>query len=143
MVEKVYSILIDTNAMAKLSLYVEICECANKKKLGTEINEIKEILKSKGVKSGYLKIKEIKKGYSLFKHLKQKIKEFNGNVNIYFSSLSEMELFHLFLESVFDEELTKRHVPYLARRKKFLRYQVDFDYENTVLKRWHIRRKSL
>lgn len=135
MVENMYSILIDTNAMAKLSLYVEICECA-KKEFGTEIDKIKEILKSKGVKNSYLKIKEIEKGYNLFKHLKQKNEEFNGNVNILFSSLSEMELFHLFLESAFDEELTKRHVPYLARRKKFLRLQVDFNYEDAVLRRW-------
>lgn len=133
---EVYSILIDTNAMVKLCLYIEICECVEKE-IGTQLDEIIEVLKSREIRKDYLEHEELKKGYNLFRYLKEKHEEFDGNVNILFSSLSEMELFHLFLENAFDEELTKRHVPYLARRKKFLRWQVDFDYEEKVLKRWN------
>lgn len=134
MTDSTYSILIDTNAMAKLSIYVGICECAVKE-FGTGLDEIKEVLNSKKINK-YCEIDEIKKGYDLLVYLKKKYNEFNGNIVIWFSSLSEIELLHLFLEKTFDQELTRRHVPYLARRKRFLRYQVDFDYENEVLRRW-------
>jgi len=134
--DKSFVILIDTNAMTALSLYVESCNAVGKD-LGISKGDLKKEFKEQkdignDCLDDYLNFKEIKKGHTLYNHLKTKA----DNVQIYFSLLSEVELLSVFLDRVFDKYLTRKGVPYRIRKKKPFRTQVDFNYEDEVSKYW-------
>ena len=133
--ERPFVILIDTNAMAALSLYVESCNTVGRD-LGISVDDVKSELDQKDIKNDYLNFKEIKKGYKLYDYLRKKIKSLDGNINIWFSLLSEIELLNVFLDRAFDHELTRKGIPYRIRRKKPFRTQIDFDYEEKIAKYW-------
>jgi len=126
-------ILIDTNAMVALSLYVESCEAAGLV-IGSKPNNIKNTLGKR-----YILRRPhdpIKNGYKLFDHISSKQKK--QEVIIYFSLLSEMELLHVFLDRKFDQKLTQQGIPFRIRIRKPFRTQVykerlkeqniEFDY---------------
>jgi len=137
--------LIDTNAMAALTLYVESCVTV-KAPLGTTVEELKNKFKEiKNTKDTQLYFEgrgSIKDGYNLFDHLKSKIKEFDA-VQIWFSLLSEIELLNVFLDRTFDIELTRKVIPYRIRKKKPFRVQIDFDYEEEIAKSWEDMKEKL
>ena len=141
--ERPFVILIDTNAMAALSLYVESCNTVGRN-LGISIDDdLKSKLNQKDIKSDYLNFGEIKKGYKVYDYLQEKIKSFDGNINIWFSLLSEIELLNVFLDRAFDHELTRKGIPYRIRRKKPFRTQIDFDYEEKIAKYWRDIKENL
>ena len=128
--DKPLVILIDTNAMSALSLYVKSCN-AVKKDLGISMDDLKREFGNGGLNNS-LDFDEIEKGEKLYNYLKEK----NDNIRIYFSLLSEIELLDVFLDRVFDEYLTRKGVPYRIRKKKPFRTQVNFNYEDKVSKYW-------
>jgi hypothetical protein len=136
--EKAFVILVDTNAMSALSLYVESCITV-KAEPGTLIEELKSKFKqAKNTKDTQLYFEgrgSIGVGYSVFDHLKCKLEEFE-TVQIWFSLLSEIELLDIFLERAFDLELMRKGIPYRIRRKKPFRTQIDFDYKAKVADYW-------
>ncbi len=140
--ERPFVILIDTNAMATLSLYVESCNTVGRD-LGISVDDVKSELDQKDIKNDYLNFKEIKKGYKLYDYLRKKIKSLDGNINIWFSLLSEIELLNVFLDRAFDHELTRKGIPYRIRRKKPFRSQIDFDYEEKIAKYWRDIKEKL
>jgi len=138
-----FVILIDTNAMSALSIYVESCSAVNTE-LGAKIEDLKEKFKGKFEREE-VKIEEYlnlsgrcgaKAGFDLFWYLKNKNTEFSNNVKIYFSFFSQVELFGVFLERVFDHKLTQQGVPYRIRKKKPFRVQIGFNYQEEVVDRW-------
>ena len=138
-----FVILIDTNAMAALSLYVESSNTVGRD-LGISVDDLKsEFENQKDIKSDYLNFKEIKKGYKLYNYLGEKIRSFDGNINVWFSLLSEIELLDVFLDRAFDHKLTGKGIPYRIRRKKPFRVQVDFDYEEEIAKSWEDVKEKL
>jgi len=141
--ERPFVILIDTNAMAALSLYVESCNTVERD-LGISVDDdLKSELNKKDIKSDYLNFEEIKKGYKVYDYLREKIKSFDGNINIWFSLLSEIELLNVFLDRAFDHELTRKGIPYRIRRKKPFRTQIDFDYEEKIASYWRDIKEKL
>lgn len=131
-----FDILIDTNAMAALSLYVDSCDTVEKH-IGINIGDLKiEFENQKDIKNDCLNFGEIEKGYRLYYHLKEKIGESGENIKIWFSLLSEIELLNVFLDRAFDHELTKKGIPYRIRHKKPFRTQIDFNYEEKVANYW-------
>ena len=131
-----FVILIDTNAMTALSLYVDSCDTV-RKDLGINIGDLKtEFETQKDIKNDCLNFGEIEKGYRLYYHLKEKIGESGENIKIWFSLLSEIELLNVFLDRAFDHELTKKRIPYRIRHKKPFRTQIDFNYEEKVANYW-------
>jgi hypothetical protein len=143
--KKSFVILIDTNAMASLSLYVESCTTVEAM-VGTAAEELKNkferIKNTKDTQLYFEGIGNIKEGYNLFNYLKSKIKEFD-TVWIWFSLLSEIELLDVFLDRAFDRELTRKGIPYRIRRKKPFRTQIDFDYEKEIAKYWEDIKEKL
>ncbi|MBA7635091.1 hypothetical protein ES703_42691 [subsurface metagenome] len=137
--------LIDTNAMVRLSLYVESCQTVEAM-LGTSIEELKskfrEIKNTKDTQLYFEGRGSIKEGYKLFDHLKRKIEEFD-TVQIWFSLLSEIELLNVFLDRTFDIELTRKCIPYRIRRKKPFRVQIDFNYEGEITRYWEDIKEKL
>jgi hypothetical protein len=131
-----FVILIDTNAMAALSLYVDSCDTVGKA-LAISIDDLKiEFENQKDIKKDCLNFDEIEKGYKLYYHLKEKIGESDENIQIWFSLLSEIELLNVFLDRTFDHELTKKGIPYRIRHKKPFRTQINFNYEKKVANYW-------
>ncbi len=131
-----FVILVDTNAMTALSLYVDCCDTV-RKGLGINIGDLKiEFENQKDIKNDCLNFDEIKKGYKLYSHLKGKIRESDEDIQLWFSLLSEIELLNVFLDRTFDHELTKKGIPYRIRHKKPFRTQIDFDYEKKVANYW-------
>jgi predicted nucleic acid-binding protein len=146
-IKKPFVILIDTNAMVALSLYVESCDTVGRD-LGISVDDdlnddLKSELNQKDIKSDYLNFEEIKKGYKLYDYLRKKIESFDGDINIWFSLLSEIELLDVFLGRAFDHELTRKGIPYRIRRKKPFRTQIDFDYEEKIAKYWRDIKEKL
>lgn len=143
--ERPFVILIDTNAMAALSLYVESCITVEAA-LGTTVEELKSKFRGiKNTKDTQLYFKRgggIKDGYKLFDHLKFKLREFD-TVQIWFSLLTEIELLDIFLERAFDLELMRKGIPYRIRQKKPFRTQIDFSYEEKVAKYWEDIKEKL
>ena len=141
--DRPFVILIDTNVMAALSLYVESSNIVGRC-LGISVDDLKNEFKNiKDIKSDYLNFEEIKKGYKVYDYLREKIKSFDGNINIWFSLLSEIELLNVFLDRAFDHELTRKGIPYRIRRKKPFRTQIDFDYEEKIAKYWRDIKEKL
>jgi len=142
-----FVILIDTNAMAALSLYVEGCTTVEVA-LGTPDEGLKSKFKeTKDTKDTQLYFAEregggISDGYRLFKYLKDKIEVYD-TVQIWFSLLSQIELLHLFLERTFDIELTRKGIPYRIRRKNYFRTQIDFDFKSKISDYWEDQKKRL
>lgn len=129
-----YAVLVDTNAMTRLSLYVESCRCAGTD-IGTALPEIEKALEKKSIKKEWLEWEQIKEGHSTFEFLERKRKDDEYSV-FYLSLFGRMELLHVLLERAFDEELSRKYVPYRIRKKNFLKLQVDFDCEKKVFDRW-------
>lgn len=140
--DKPFVVLIDTNAMAALSLYVESCD-AIRKDPGIDMSGLKKEFEKLDVKNNCLELEEIKKGYDLYNYLKTNLKTKADNAQIYFSLLSEIELLNVFLDRAFDEYLTKRGIPYRIRKKKPFRTQVNFDYEDKVSNYWNNIKEKL
>jgi predicted nucleic acid-binding protein len=141
--DRPFVILIDTNAMSKLWLYVESCNTIEKD-LDISIDDLKSEFKNqKNIKENYLDFEEVEKGYKLYSYLRNKIKSFNGNIEVWFSFLSEIELLNVFLEKVFDIELTRKGIPYIIRKKKLFRMQIEFNYEEKVAKNWEDIKEKL
>ena len=141
--ERPFVILIDTNAMAALSLYVESSNIVGRC-LGISVDDLKNEFKNiKDIKSDYLNFDEIKKGHKVYDYLREKIKSFDDNINIWFSLLSEIELLNVFLDRAFDHELTRKGIPYRIRQKKPFRTQIDFDYEEKIAKYWRDIKENL
>ncbi|MCK4252771.1 hypothetical protein KAX97_15095 [candidate division WOR-3 bacterium] len=140
-----FVILIDTNAMTALSLYVQSCTTV-KVALGTTVEELKtrfrEIKNTKDTQLYFEGRGGIKEGYKFFNYLESKIEEFN-NVQIWFSLLSEIELLDVFLDRTFDIELTRKGIPYIIRKKKLFRMQIEFNYEEKVAKNWEDIKQKL
>jgi len=139
-----FSILIDTNALSRLSLYVEACSCA-KREMGTEWNDIKRELDLLGIHNEYIgddNGKQITEGCRLFYHLRNKHSEYE-NLKIWFSAFSRIELLNIFLERTFDKQLTRKGVPFRVRLKKPLRTQIEFDYNSEVFDYWTKIRSQL
>ncbi|KPJ58780.1 MAG: hypothetical protein AMJ42_02650 [Deltaproteobacteria bacterium DG_8] len=143
--ERPFVILIDTNAMTALSLYVESCTSV-KARLGVTVDELKSRFeRMKNTKDAQLHFEgrgTIKDGYKLFDHLKLKFEEFD-TVQIWFSLLSEIELLDVFLDGTFDHELTRKGIPYRIRQKRPFRTQIDFNYEKEVAKYWEDIKEKL
>jgi len=143
--ERPFVILIDTNAMAALSLYVQSCTTV-KAVLGTTVDDLKSKFREvKNTKDTLLYFKGrggIIDGYKLFNHLKSKIKN-SDNIQVWFSLLSEIELLDVFLDRAFDIELTRKGIPYRIRRKQPFRVQIDFDYEGEIVKTWEDLKEKL
>lgn len=138
-----FVILIDTNAMAALSLYVESSNTVGRD-LGISVDDLKsEFENHKDIKRDHLNFKEIKKGYKLYDYIRRKIRDFDGNINVLFSLLSEIELLDVFLDRAFDHKLTGKGVPYRIRLKKPFRVQIDFDYEEEIAKSWEDIKEQL
>jgi len=141
--DRPFVILIDTNAMAVLSLYVESCNTLGRD-LGISVDDLKsEFENQKDIKSDYLNFKEIKKGYKLYDYLREKIRSFDRGIKVWFSLLSEIELLDVFLDRAFDHELTRKGIPYRIRRKKPFRVQIDFNYEEKIAKYWEDIKEKL
>lgn len=140
-----FVILVDTNAMAALSLYVEGC-VAVEARLGAPVEELKskfrEIKDTKDTQLYFEGRGGIEEGNKFFDHLKSKFKEFD-TVQIWFSLLSEIELLDIFLDRTFDHELTRKGIPYRIRLKKPFRVQIDFSYEEKVVKYWEDIKEKL
>ncbi|MCK4329184.1 hypothetical protein KAX02_05025 [candidate division WOR-3 bacterium] len=131
-----FVILIDTNAMAVLTLYVESCNTVERD-LGISIDDLKsEFENRKDIKSDYLNFKEIKKGYKLYDYLREKIRSFASGIKVWFSLLNEIELLDVFLDRIFDIELTRKMIPYRIRRKKPFKTQIDFNYKEKIIRYW-------
>lgn len=137
-----FGILIDTNAMSALSLYVEACNTVEKE-LGITIDDLKNAFEERGCKEQYLNFGEVKKGYALYNYLSDKLREFDDEIQVWFCLMSEIELLNVFMEKVFDNELTKKGIPYRIRQKKPFRTQIDFDYENAVTNYWNNIRSNI
>jgi len=141
--DRPFVILIDTNVMAALSLYVESSNIVGRC-LGISVDNLKNEFKNiKDIKSDYLNFEEIEKGYKLYNYLRKKIKSFDGDIKVWFSLLSEIELLNVFLERVFDIELTRKGIPYRIRKKKPFRTQIEFNYDEKVAKYWEDIKEKL
>lgn len=135
--KKIFTILLDTNAVTALSLFIEACDIVGKKpnKIN-EKNELKQLLDEKNVKTEWLCFEEkggINQGLKVFSHLKKKANK--HEIRIYFPRMTEIEALHLIMERKFHEELTKRGIQYRLRTKKVMRLQVDFDCKE-IYKNW-------
>jgi len=124
-------IIIDSNALARLSLYVESCNAVDKP-LDINIETLKDEFQQKSIDKEYLNMKQIQEGYKLFTYIKG-----SRNVISYLSRFSEIELLGIFLDRAFDEELTRKGIPYRIRRKKPFRIQIDFDYQERIVDYWN------
>lgn len=144
-------ILLDTNAVAYLTQYVEACTYLHGAELQRlEINnieipfleyeEIQQKFSNKGELSFILE-NEIKRGYDLYKVIQQHAK--NNEIQLWFSLFSEIELLNIFLKDLIHKELDKKKIPYRIRRKKFLKTQIFFDYQNKVAMYWEKIKKIL
>jgi len=138
-----FTILLDTNAITAITLYLETCEIVGKKP--DEINKrgIKNLLKEKKIKQEWLAFTDkngIEDGYKAFKHLMEKQKKYE--LYVYFSLIGELEALHLFVEREFDHVLTKRGIPFRLRIKKPRRLFVDFDY-NQIYEKWDSYKEKL
>jgi len=127
--------LLDTTAVTFLTLYIEACEavggdyCIN-------LDELKSKYEDNKVPRQYLNFKDIKKGCDVLTHMNARSKEFDGNIEIWFSLLNEIELLNILTERFFDEELRRKKIPYRIRSKKLLKLQIDFDYDREIFGYW-------
>lgn len=137
--EEIITILLDTNALTSLSLFIEFCDMANidpgnvnsaadfgqaVKRIAKEKDIVEEFLLSKQDKGGPFQ------GSKVFKHLRE------GNPKeVLTSSICENEALHVLLERKADEILTKAGVPFRLRKKTFFRVQTELDYPN-IWKQW-------
>ena len=134
-----HSVLIDTCAMAALSIYCEFCD-ARKKTYGTSSSELFGDLPTH-LKNEYFEEEAIKHGYQCYKYLRD-LKQ-NGDIVFYFSKLVKVELLDVFLDVSFDEMLVREGISFRLRRKKPLRWQVNFDYNKKVSNRYATIEKCL
>lgn len=127
MTEYPHTTLIDTCALANLFYYVETCITLNLP-LGSNFETIKTAMKQPLSDDSIQKI--IDKGLKIFKYIKEK-----DSLN-YISVFSKMEFFKMLINISFDNELTKLRIPPFIRAKKYLRTQINFDYEKNVVQIW-------
>ena len=133
-----------TNALSRLSLYVDVCRCVEMR-LGTKWDVLNRELCFKSISNehfGKENTQQIKEGYKLFDHLITKKAEYD-NVKIWFSAFSRIELLNIFLERTFDRQLTRNGVPFRVRLKKPLRTQINFDYNTEVFEYWIMLKSEL
>jgi len=132
-----FVILIDTCAMSALSLYVDSCMALNKN-LGINIDTMKkEYERQRNTKEIHLNFDAIGPGFSLYNYLQAGLKTYDHHVKFLFSILSEIELLTIFLERTFHKILTDKGIPYRIRTKKLFKLQVDFDYEEEIMRYWN------
>lgn len=141
-ISEVFVVLMDTNAISALSLYVSACNALGRN-LGIDKENMKSEFKNqKGVEGSSLNFVEIEKGLKVYNYL-QNMHKLHRSLSILISCLSEIELLNIFLERVFDRELTRKGIPYRIRRKRPFRVQVDFDYEKEIIGYWESIKGSL
>ena len=127
-----HSVLIDSCAMAKLSIY---CECCNsvRKEYGVEPSILSSSLQPP-LTQECLEFEAIKDGYKCYKYLYD-LKQ-QGDLLLHFSKFAKIELFDIFLDVSFDELLADHGISYRLRRKKPFRWQVNFNYGDKVIARY-------
>lgn len=136
-----YVSLLDTTAVTFLTLYIEACDSLGED-LWIDFEDFKSKYESK-VPKPYINFIDIKKGRDVLIHLNSKTREFDGNMEIWFSLLNEIELLNILTDRLFDEELRKKLVPSRIRNKKLLKLQIDFDYDRKVFGYWSSMRQRL
>ncbi len=134
------SIIIDANAVARISQYIDACEFAGVD-IGSDLNTIKRKLSSMNISIDFLDLEHIKDGNRAFNYLLDKIK--NDDAEILFSLYSEMELLGVFLKSYIEEELRIKKIPHRIRRRNPFRIQANFNYEDKVWKYWEKHKEIL
>lgn len=136
-----FVILLDTNAMSSLSLYIQTC-ASFELEFGSAIEVIRDRLEEKlgsRVNEKFLAIEELKKGYKVLKFLKSKKEQFpdEDSLEVYYSALNEIELYNLFVERRLQQELADNLVPMRVRdRYRSLGAQVLFDYQEEIISQW-------
>ena len=143
---KIITVLLDTNALTSLSLFIEFCDMANIdpddiKSTSDFDQAVKRIAKEKDIVEEFLLSKEDKggpfQGSKVFKYLRgRSFKE------VLTSSICENEALHVLLERRADEILTKVGVPFRLRKKTFFRVQTELDYPN-IRKQWEDFKSTL
>lgn len=136
-----YVSLLDTTAVTFLTLYIEACDTFHED-LWVDFDVFKSKYESR-VPGQYINFSDIKKGRDVLIHLDSKSREFNGNTEIWFSLLNEIELLNILTDRRFDEELRRKLVPFRIRNKKMLKLQIDFDYDNEIFGYWNSMKSRL
>jgi hypothetical protein len=129
-----YVSLLDTTAVTFLTLYVEACD-ALEESLWIDFDTFKSKYESR-VPKLYIEFRDVKKGRDVLIHLDSKSREFEGNIEIWFSLLNEIELLNILTDRLIDEELRKKLVPFRIRNKKMQKLQIDFDYDQKIAGYW-------
>jgi len=137
--EEIITILLDTNALTSLSLFIEFCDMANidpgnvnsaadfgqaVKRIAREKNIVEEFFLSKDAPGGP------SQGFIAFEYLRGRCSK-----EVLTSSICENEALYVLLERKADEILTKAGVPFRLRRKTYFRVQTELDYPN-IRKHW-------
>ncbi|WAI01820.1 hypothetical protein [Methanogenium organophilum] len=121
-------VMLDTNAMVYLYLYVDTCD-----EIGIDLDQnsfvdftniLDERLK-KPANQKVLQIRMLKKGYNVYKSL-NKLK--NSDSTFYFSKLAKLELNHVCLENKYHQELSECNIPYRIRQKDPFKYDIPPAY---------------
>jgi len=137
--EEIITILLDTNALMTLSLFIEFCDMA-----GVDPDDFRsavdfdqavgKIAKEKDIEEEFLLSKEDKggpfQGSKVFKYLREE-----NPKEVLISKICENEALHVLLERRADEILTRAGVPFRLRKKTFFRVQTELDYPN-IRKQW-------
>lgn len=128
-----YSVLIDTCAMAKLSFYCELCDSVNKG-YGTDPATIYSCL-SRPLSQENIDVSPANAGFRFYNHLYNLVQQ--EKTVLYFSLFAKIELFDIFLDVSTDELLAAQGIPFRVRRKKPLRWQVKFNFNEKVIERYN------
>lgn len=144
--------IIDTNAVSALSLYVVCCNAIGKDLEAIYIRsgstaEIKQIIESEfkvqtGIGRDFLNIDAVVNGWKTYSYIRARLASYE-KLSVMFPHLCEIELLHMFLERVFDKELTRKGIPYRIRKNRPFRVQVGFSYDTEVFGYWENIRNAL
>jgi hypothetical protein len=133
-----YSVLIDSNGLAALSCYFEVCN-----KLEIEVgSSIEDIKKNIEFDKKYVNFAPLKSAFRIWTYLKKKQNE-NDVFTLYISQFADMELRDVLVNRLFDEHLSKYHFPFRLQKKRPLRHQVCFNYDESVSKPCELVYKTL
>jgi len=124
------NILIDTNAMNNLHLYLDICLKIGIEPDQDDFNKIKKIICDKlhvSEQEKVIQFTEVEKGYKLYNYLK-KANQLDGNkrCKFFFSRLSQVELNHILLEKKYHSDLADCQVPYRIRKDNIFKRNTDY-----------------
>ncbi|MCK9564555.1 MAG: hypothetical protein M0Q43_00730 [Methanothrix sp.] len=136
-----YVSLLDTTAVTFFTLYIEACDALGED-LWIDFADFKSRYESR-IPKPYINFDDIKKGRDVLIYLNSKMIEFDGNIEIWFSLLNEIELLNILTDRLFDDELRRKLVPSRIRNKKLLRLQIDFDYDQKIFRYWGNMKKRI